>query len=473
MDPNSKITKVEDELPALFKQLGYQFPISKSALSAVGSPHTWPGLLAALSWLVELLQYEEKAIECKQGGSLDDNVMQKEFDDYVGKVYQYFLEGDDENCNLLDQEQEQRFAAMEDELRDMLADLLNENEAAQKDIGARRAAPTSKEVTLKQLSEIEIDIENLDAIISDSEIKKQDLETTLVEQKGMLPAILTELEQVQRDEAALGEKVAIQQTNQAALERLNEERNRLKESVQLATSKREALQTTVWNCEVQVSKKLEELEEAVKLYRASGERLALIPASARRAGGIVFDINLSIRGTTPEEMLGSHLKADVKPALQRLAADYEGEIAELQQSLRTLQEQLAESQALKMDEQNAIHLLEMRLKEVEFDYAKEKETAETERAAYEAEIEGVTFDVDQRLSKVNQLLQEYEERFQGTLAEYRKLETECTRDAELLESHLTSSMDILRKHKTHVERALGGLHSAIAEVSIDIGFQHN
>jgi SMC interacting uncharacterized protein involved in chromosome segregation len=35
--------------------------ISKSALFAVGSPHSWPSVLAAMTWLVELLDYEEKA----------------------------------------------------------------------------------------------------------------------------------------------------------------------------------------------------------------------------------------------------------------------------------------------------------------------------------------------------------------------------------------------------------------------------
>ena len=33
----------------------YPFSISKTALVAVGSPHTWPSLLASLIWLVDLL----------------------------------------------------------------------------------------------------------------------------------------------------------------------------------------------------------------------------------------------------------------------------------------------------------------------------------------------------------------------------------------------------------------------------------
>ena len=58
------VGKMEDEVPAFFKRMRYPFAISKSALFAVGSPHTWPGLLAALVWLTDLLCYSEKAASC-------------------------------------------------------------------------------------------------------------------------------------------------------------------------------------------------------------------------------------------------------------------------------------------------------------------------------------------------------------------------------------------------------------------------
>ena len=70
-DPNIKfVAKIEEEVPMLFKRVGYPFAISKSALSAVGSPHTWPALLAALAWLVELLVYEESANASRNDVSL-------------------------------------------------------------------------------------------------------------------------------------------------------------------------------------------------------------------------------------------------------------------------------------------------------------------------------------------------------------------------------------------------------------------
>lgn len=54
------------QVPQLYKRLKYPFQISKSNLSAVGSPHTWPSLLAALTWLVELLNYQERAEAARQ-----------------------------------------------------------------------------------------------------------------------------------------------------------------------------------------------------------------------------------------------------------------------------------------------------------------------------------------------------------------------------------------------------------------------
>ena len=61
LDPSFQdgIMKFEDEVAMNFKAMGYPYPISKTALVAAGSPHTWPALLAALTWLMEHLQCQE------------------------------------------------------------------------------------------------------------------------------------------------------------------------------------------------------------------------------------------------------------------------------------------------------------------------------------------------------------------------------------------------------------------------------
>jgi kinetochore protein NDC80 len=52
--------KFEDEVSMAFRCLGYPFPISKTGLVAVGSPHTWPALIAAIDWLVDLLTIRDE-----------------------------------------------------------------------------------------------------------------------------------------------------------------------------------------------------------------------------------------------------------------------------------------------------------------------------------------------------------------------------------------------------------------------------
>jgi len=72
--------KIEDEIALAFKSLGYPFNISKTALVAAGSTHTWPTLLLALTWLIELL-------ECMDGDDFDDdNDNEKENGDGIFSV---------------------------------------------------------------------------------------------------------------------------------------------------------------------------------------------------------------------------------------------------------------------------------------------------------------------------------------------------------------------------------------------------
>lgn len=53
------MVKVEEEIHFTFKILGYPHNISKTTLAAAGSSHTWPTLVQALAWFVQLLEYFE------------------------------------------------------------------------------------------------------------------------------------------------------------------------------------------------------------------------------------------------------------------------------------------------------------------------------------------------------------------------------------------------------------------------------
>lgn len=106
LDPNlsqKNFGKVEDEVPQLFKRLKYPLQISKTALVAVGSPHAWPTLLAALVWLVELLNYQEKADEDVKDSLDEKRKSDAEQFETIGELYRYFLTGNDEQEQIVEQ----------------------------------------------------------------------------------------------------------------------------------------------------------------------------------------------------------------------------------------------------------------------------------------------------------------------------------------------------------------------------------
>ncbi len=74
------------------------------------------------------------------------------------------------------------------------------------------------------------------------------------------------------------------------------------------TSQREVLDNRVHEHEVQVEKRLDDMETVLQEYHARADRLQLIPASAKRAEGIQFEIKVNRTGMTANEMINVDLK---------------------------------------------------------------------------------------------------------------------------------------------------------------------
>ena len=63
VDPTTpSFRKLEDDVALGFRRLRYPVAFSKCALFSVGSSATWPGLLGALAWLADLVEYIDRAV---------------------------------------------------------------------------------------------------------------------------------------------------------------------------------------------------------------------------------------------------------------------------------------------------------------------------------------------------------------------------------------------------------------------------
>jgi kinetochore protein NDC80 len=118
VDPNFQdgTMKMEDEVSMNFKALGYPIPVSKTALVAAGSPHTWPSLLAALTWLMEQLQLmdQEPQEDLNKSGKFDsleelEQKTDRAFFTYLSGAYSAFLRGDEQMTEQLENALADRF----------------------------------------------------------------------------------------------------------------------------------------------------------------------------------------------------------------------------------------------------------------------------------------------------------------------------------------------------------------------------
>ena len=142
------IIKFEDEVSMAFKCLGYPFPISKTGLVAVGSPHTWPALIAAIDWLVDVLvvaegeatldwemeenpQEEELLLQTFQGMSQRS---EKQWHQFLRKSMISFLNNDQEECDELEGDLLEAFHRDNEKVEAYLNRMIEENEGTKLEI---------------------------------------------------------------------------------------------------------------------------------------------------------------------------------------------------------------------------------------------------------------------------------------------------------------------------------------------------
>ncbi|XP_023386612.1 kinetochore protein NDC80 homolog [Pteropus vampyrus] len=145
-------TKFEEEVPRIFKGLGYPFALSKSSMYTVGAPHTWPHIVAALVWLIDCIKLHTAMKESSPlfddgqpwGEETEDGIMyNKLFLDYTIKCYESFMTGADS------------FEEMNAELQSKLKDLFNVDAFKLESLAAKNKALNEQIARLEQEREKE------------------------------------------------------------------------------------------------------------------------------------------------------------------------------------------------------------------------------------------------------------------------------------------------------------------------------
>lgn len=267
VDPNMKfLGKIEEDVPVVFKRIGYPFQISKSALYAAGSPHTWPGLLAALTWLVQLLLHQEST----ESAEVFDDTGAKPFFENLSKSYQCFLAGDDDECERLDSMFRQQFEDSKAELIERVAKLkVGEVEAQLQKLATEPSPLVSLEA---KKADFLGDKQKFNQINSSLQWHKQAAEKKLEERKQDLVAKREEKDTILVDIEELRKRIAAQEINAAEVERMQKEKEILEVNIEPVAAKEQQLRKAAWDHEIQASKKFKDLETICAEYNERCQR---------------------------------------------------------------------------------------------------------------------------------------------------------------------------------------------------------
>ncbi|XP_077977055.1 kinetochore protein NDC80 homolog [Glandiceps talaboti] len=376
---NGKGVKFEDEIPKRLKLLGYPVTISKSSMFNMGSPHTWPHILGAIMWLVDLikaaLHFDVESIlyAPTKGFDVDDEMQdRKALFTFFERTYDDFMSGTDtfevheqqlaDSMKLIGQIAPGDLDQLENEVRGLSAEL---------EILSVEPDQLAELSNKKQL--LKCDLENFKTYVHEMEAHKQSLDQRLQEKE----------EEFQR--AELGEKQQLaeiqrlqhiydtQEFSAADVERINREKRDLARHLETLDKEKEEVDKQMWAEEMEIAKQHEETEKHVQEYNSLARQLKLIPVTAENAHGIDYEMRSQFHNQHPD-FAGIDFNGTIKPALIQLKKQVSDAVHETQN--RFISEEEGLDQLVDMtnerEEEIAMYTTKLRRLEAEIESVRER-----------------------------------------------------------------------------------------------------
>lgn len=422
VDPTFRLIKLEDDVPLFFRVLGYPFQISKSALYAAGSPHSWPNLLAALTWLVDLFNCIEKEEDVKaESGGQSDFIFE-----YVAQSYECFLEGDDDSCNALDEKMQTQVSELTEEARrdaEQIAQQITELDAK---LQALKSEPSPLAVLETKKSMLISDVGKFNALIQNLISHKASLEKKVEQHKHQLELKKAELASIATENQALAQLVAVQTVNVEDFEKMTRELRSVEEDLQLASTSRKEKEKEIWDLEVLASKKLKKLESVALDCNHAMRRLKVSNLDTSSTAGNPFEINLNPRGETAQNLLGVDIKQVVRPQLAALLEDTERSVRDKWKESTDLLKEISSKEDALQEKRASNAQLEAKMKELEAVNKKSQEKLESIQSA----IYKIRTQVEEDEEKFKALKLECGERYERAKREHEQLEASCEHELQ-------------------------------------------
>jgi kinetochore protein NDC80 len=389
IDPNYVPTgKIEDEIVSMFRFLGYPFPVAKSHISAVGSPHAWPNLLATIMWLIELLRYDEAVVKSNEleesylgsaGVGEDDDVAEEErnFYRYLTRAYSLFINNRDDAFQHLSNQFVASYQHKNTLVQDQIEALDQKNAAVAGDIEeVKRRSAMVPELDSRR-REIARELEALEKHVKDRQEESEELVQRIGGKEREWAELKTRTTGTNKEIAVLRDKIATQEISPEDVVNMVSERERLEDACAAASQHRQGMQRRLVEVEMVMRDKAAALEDMVRAYHTIAEDMKMVPQSARNSRGENLRIELNIATSKREELLTTQVKAHIVPILHDLKRELVESTLSLRGELLGEKETLEELQQREQQLHESLDSFDQRIKRAEQTYKREKEALES------------------------------------------------------------------------------------------------
>ncbi|NWT38395.1 NDC80 protein, partial [Chroicocephalus maculipennis] len=457
-------SKFEEEIPRVFKELGYPFALSKSSMYTVGAPHTWPQIVTALVWLIDCVKLyaamRENAPSFDDGqnwgGETDDGIVHnKLFLDYTVKCYEHFMKGGD-TFEELDAEVRSKLSKFScfKEIFVLLVSFLLASVLLIIQVKDRR-------VTLRNLkSSLQADVQKYQAYLTNLESHIAILDQKMEGVNEEVETAEMEVEAMKQENARLQHIFDNQKYSVADIERINHERNELQQTINKLTKEVEAEEHQLWNEELKYARNKEAIEMQLAEYHKLARKLKLIPVSAENSKGHNFEIQFN-----PEAGPNCLVKyrTQIKAPLMEIINQTEEEIRKATQRKMSLEDTLEQVNVMVVDKKSSVKTLKEEAEKLDDLYHQKLKEAEEEEQKCANELEllekhkqllesGVNEGLSEATNELHDLQRQYQVVMQTTTEESRKAGDNLNRLLEVIATHVVSIEKYLDEQNVKIDR---------------------
>jgi len=454
LDPHFDFSgKFEDDVTTLFKRLRYPFEVKKSALFAVGSPQYWPSLLAALSWLVELIKYD---IASQDDEPVDfspaDDVMSENGEkltyQYLPGAYRDFLAGDEEESV------ETFFGPFYLEKQRLLADEITKLQEEGQQLEATLTSMQGGETPLVQVQarkkEFVSDVQKFEAYIGQLEERLQYFANSKTELEEELQSKSVELIALENEKKQLLDQISSQDVSALEVQEMSIERETLGEQLRAAQSQHEKLMEGIVEGERMATKLVEEIQAAVLAHNSRAAELKLIPNKAN----VNLELVVNTHGTQADEVLNINPKKEMLPILQKMKSDYNQKVHAMWEELITTKDEMSQLEDEVVEKQGHLKHMEDEIRKVETEVAAQNaggddnlHELEQKKGSLEAGIAKSKTDHEEQVGRVKQTVD-------AVTAEYQEKKLSLAAEKKEMEAQLMKVLQLITEHKAYIQESV-------------------